>query len=212
MLSLRATHWCGAAAMLSGAMLVVKGIVMIVDGYDLDALPFAIPLFALGLVGLHGRLRGQRTRAGHFGGLLARIAVMTTAGGLVAGGFVALREVAGVTVIPYAVWPIHVILLVSAFPLTLVAALLLGFASVRSQSLPDRSAAVMVIAGALWLPLLIVGETLGDVLSPNREIGLGFLPAGFAWIGLGYVVRQHQSRLSMQPLVSEAVLPADLAS
>lgn len=42
--------------------------------------------------------------------------------------------------------------------------------------------------GVLWIALFAVGEWVGDVLSPSREINLGFVPAGLAWMVLGYVV------------------------
>jgi hypothetical protein len=51
--------WGGLAAMLSGALLVTRGLAIVVSDADPSLVPPATLLFALGIVGLHARLEGR---------------------------------------------------------------------------------------------------------------------------------------------------------
>ncbi len=63
------------AAMLGGAMWVVKGSLIILGGPDPDLFIPAQLFFALGLLGLHTQLAGRGGRLGRIGGVLAYAAV-----------------------------------------------------------------------------------------------------------------------------------------
>ncbi len=65
----------GLAALLGGAMWVVKGGVIILGGPDPDLFIPAQFFFALGLLGLHARLAGRGGLPGRIGGFLAYAAV-----------------------------------------------------------------------------------------------------------------------------------------
>ncbi len=72
-------RWAGLAAMLSGALFVVKGVVIIVSDADPSFVPPATLLFALGMVSLHARLAGRGGLLGTIGALLAWIAIGASA-------------------------------------------------------------------------------------------------------------------------------------
>ena len=59
-------------AMVAGVLLAGKGAAIIVSDYDPSLVPPATLLFALGMVGLHARLRGGGGVLGTVGVVLAR--------------------------------------------------------------------------------------------------------------------------------------------
>ena len=65
----------GLAALVGGAMWVVKGGVIMLGGPDPDLFIPAQFVFALGLLGLHARLAGRGGLPGRVGGFLAYAAV-----------------------------------------------------------------------------------------------------------------------------------------
>ena len=69
----------GLAALLGGAMWVVKGGVIMLGGADPDLFIPAQFFFALGLLGLHTRLAGRGGWPGRVGGFLAYAAVALSA-------------------------------------------------------------------------------------------------------------------------------------
>lgn len=70
-------RWSGLAAMLGGALWVVKGGLIMSGLLDLgELLIVAQLLFAVGLMGLHWRLGGRGGRLGRIGGLLAYVAAV----------------------------------------------------------------------------------------------------------------------------------------
>lgn len=169
-------------------MLAVKGVVSLANGPDLDLLPFALPFMGLGIVGMYGYVAGRPERLARVGRLLAYATLATALLSLVAGLFVALDALGGVEAIPDIAWPIHVLTLALVFPLAVSAAMVLGLAVYRVRALPPVRRALPLAVGVLWMPLFLVGEAIGDAFSPNREVGLGFVFAGVAWIVLGYVL------------------------
>ena len=69
MTSSDSARWGGVAALLGGALLVAKGIIIVGSDADPALVPPATLLFALGMVGLHARLEGR-------GGLLGTLGVV----------------------------------------------------------------------------------------------------------------------------------------
>jgi hypothetical protein len=74
-------RWGGLAAMLGGVMWVVKGGAIMLTGEQPPILfEAALPLFAVGLVGLHARLGGRGGRLGKTGLLLESVFNLTPKG------------------------------------------------------------------------------------------------------------------------------------
>jgi hypothetical protein len=167
----------GLAAAGGGALFVAHGAVMMLADENLDAPPYALPLIALGLVGLCASLRGGGGWPGRGGCLLAYAALAVSLVQLVALLLMRWREE------PF--WSVHAPGLAVSLLLVLVATLLLGVAALRTATFRAGWRIVPLAVGLLWLPLLLGGEWVGDRLSPAREISLGFVPTGLTWILLG---------------------------
>ena len=167
----------GLAAVGGGALLVAHGAVMVLADANLDAPPHALPPIALGLVGLGAGLRGGGGRPARVGRLLASAALAVSLVQLVALALMHRREE------PF--WSVHGLGLAGSLLLVLIAAPLLGVAALHAGTFRAGWRIVPLAVGLLWLPLLLVGEWAGDRLSPARELSLGFVPAGLAWILLG---------------------------
>ncbi len=69
-----------------------------------------------------------------------------------------------------------------------LASVLLGIAAFHSRSVPPSRGAVLLAMCTLWVPPWLLGEWVGDQISPSRELSLGFVPAGLAWVLLGYTL------------------------
>lgn len=188
MLSETRLRWCGVVTALGGLLFVTNGIGQLVDAFSFDALFFSMPLFGLSLLGLRGRIGDPASDIVRIAGGIGWVAVASAAISLVAGALVAVK-IFLLDAVPYSVWPVHVATLVALFPLTVIGGAILGVAALRSRALP----LVPLALGVFWLPLFFVGEAAGDLLSPDREIGLGFVTAGLGWIALGYVIWVGQS-------------------
>jgi hypothetical protein len=181
-------RWCGFAAGIAGLLLALKGVVQGLGGADLDLLPFIMPLFAIGLVGLYHRLPQDVGRLARVSGGIAYLALAVAGVGLASGGLVALDEIIGVEAVPDAAWPIHVVALASVFPLVVIGAVALGLAVHQATTIAAGWRDVPLAVGVTWIPLFLIGEVVGDWLSPDREIGLGFVLAGLVWFVFGAVV------------------------
>ncbi len=167
----------GLAAAGGGALFVAHGVVMMLADANLDAPPYALPLVALGLVGVCASLRGGGGLPGSGGCLLAYAALAVSVIQLFALVLMRWREE------PF--WSVHSLGLAVALLLVLIATLLLGVAALRTATFRAGWRGVPLAVGLLWLPLWLGGEWVGDRLSPAREISLGFVPTGLTWILLG---------------------------
>ena len=167
----------GPAAVGGGALFVAHGAVMMLADANLDAPPHALPLIALGLVGLCASLRGGGGLPGRTGCLLAYAAFAVALVQFVALVLMRWREE------PF--WSVHSLGLAVSLLLVLVATLLLGVAALGTTTFRAGWRGVPLAVGLLWLPLWVGGEWVGDQLSPAREVSLGFVPTGLTWILLG---------------------------
>ena len=177
-------RWGGLAAMLSGALLVVKGAVIVVSDADPSLVPPATLLFALGMVGLHARLEGRGGLIGTMGVLLAWVAIAASAVNLIA-------QVLGLT--PERP-PLPILLQVTymvAFLGILIGLLVLGIAALRARVMPAPWSAVPLAVGVLWFPLQGIGFVISD--------GVGLILGGLAWVLLGYVLWSGSGAPAEQP-------------
>ncbi len=178
-------RWGGLAAMLSGVLSVVKGVVILTSEADPSLVPLTALLFALGMVGLHARLEGHGGLLGTIGVLLAWVVVVASVVNLIglalpiptpgeADASILLR-------ITYMV----------AFLGVLVGLLALGIAALRARVMPSPWHAVPLAVGVVWLPLQAVGFVISD--------GVGLILGGLAWALLGYVLWSKSSTSAQQP-------------
>ena len=156
----------GLAAIVGGFMWVVKGGAILLTGHQPPVVfEAAMPLFALGLLGLHARLDGR-------GGTLGK------AGALVA--YAALASAAIVLVTPLE--PFFAVAGIGPF----LGLVLLGSATLRARVFrPPWSA--LPLAMGLGGPLLILaGGALA--LMGERLLEIPIVLVGLAWMLLGYSV------------------------
>jgi hypothetical protein len=169
------SHWGGLSVLLGGAVLVVKGAGIVFFNVDLDVVPIATLLFAIGLVGFSTRLEGRAGRVGMIGIILLYVAVAASLVNMIA---LAFR-------IPAPDDPNAPLVLRVTYPMAFFGILLglifLGLAMLRCQHPLRRWRAVPLTIGLLWFPLI----GLGELISPD---GFGMILAGFAWMVLGYVL------------------------
>ena len=165
------------AAAGGGGLFVAHGVVMLLTDDNLDAPPHALPLIALGLIGLCASLRGGGGLPGRGGCLLAYATLAASLVQFVALVLMRWRQD------PF--WPVHSLGLAVSLLLVLLATLVLGVAALRAETWRAGWRVVPLAGGVLWLPLWVGGEWVGDRLSPTREISLGFVPTGLMWILLG---------------------------
>ncbi len=177
----RITRLGGLAAIAGGVLFVAQGLFMMALDYNLDALPLALLLFSVGLLGLRARLRGHARLIRTVGGLVALFALAASVTEFVALLLMRWRE--------DIFWPIHGLAIGAGLLAVIVASVLLGIAAFRSGSLSPPWDVILLAMCVLWLPSWLLGEWVGDRLSPSRELSLGFVPAGLAWMLLGYAIR-----------------------
>ncbi len=178
-------RWGGLAALLSGALFVVKGVAILISDADPSLVPPATLLFALGMLGLHARLEGRGGLLGTIGVLLAWVVVGASVANLIG---LALP-------IPTPGEPDASILLrityMVAFLGILVGLLVLGIAALRARVMPAPWNAVPLAVGVLWFPLQGIGFVISD--------GVGLILGGLAWALLGYVLWSRSGTLAEQP-------------
>ena len=178
-------RWGGLAALLSGALFVVKGVAILVSDADPSFVPPATLLFALGMVGLHARLEGRGGPLGTMGVLLAWVVVGASVVNLIG---LALP-------IPTPGEPDASILLrityMVAFLGILVGLLVLGIAALRARVMPMPWSGVPLAVGVLWFPLQGIGFVIAD--------GVGLILGGLAWALLGYVLWSQIGTPAEQP-------------
>ncbi|MCA1703647.1 MAG: hypothetical protein LC808_10475 [Actinobacteria bacterium] len=171
-------RWCGAAAVIGGAMWAVKGLAILLTGNQ-PPLLFEVPLFLfpIGLLGLHRRLRGQEERWERLGAVLAWLALGTaTATGITVG--------VGRGDAPSALVGAGIALTALATVLGLV---FLGMAAKRTHLFPGRWRSLAFVLGLCIPPgLTVVGGALESVHERLLEVPL--VAIAFGWILLGALV------------------------
>jgi hypothetical protein len=180
--------------MLGGVMWVGKGGAIMLTGEQPPVLfSAAMPLFAVGLVGLHARLGGRGGRLGRAGLLLAYAALAS-----------ALVVLVGSTLAPAgwvpdedSVTPLTPFIVLAGFG-PFVGLVLLGIATLRARAIPAPWSALPLVMGAGAVPLMLVGGVLG--LVSERLFELPIVLLGFAWVLLGYSVWSGKDKAIQQPL------------
>lgn len=175
-------RWGGLAAMLGGAMWVIKGGAVMLGFPEPDLFIPALLFFALGLLGLHACLTG-------WGGWLVRI-----------GGFLAYTAVA-LSVVnasyslffaedgPQTPFPFNVTHGMAALSI-FIGLVLLGIATPRAEILPPRWRALPLIIGlSALLPVWVLA--LIHLELPVVLLGLAWMLLGYAlWSRSGAPVKQ----------------------
>jgi hypothetical protein len=155
------------AAMVGGLMWIVKGGSILITGQQPPVVfEAALPLFAVGLLGLHARLEGR-------GGPLGKAGVLVAYAALAAAVLVVL-------VAPLA--PLYAVAGFGPF-LSLV---LLGSATLQARIFPPPWSALPLAMG-LGGPLLILAGG-GLALMNERLLEIPIVLVGLAWMLLGYSV------------------------
>ncbi len=168
--------------MLGGVMWLGKGGAIMLTGEQPPVLfGAALPLFAVGLVGLHARLGGRGGRLGRTGLLLAYAALAS-----------ALVVLVGSTLAPAgwvpdedSVTPLTPFIVLAGFG-PFVGLVLLGIATLRVKAMPAPWRALPLVMGAGAVPLILVGGVLE--LVNERLFELPIVLLGLAWVLLGYAV------------------------
>jgi hypothetical protein len=178
-------RWDGPAAMLGGALLILKGALILVSDADPSLVPPATLLFALAMVGLHARLNGLGGPLGAIGAILAWVAVAASVVNL--GGLVLGISAPGDALAPMLLQITYMV----AFLGILVGLLMLGITALRA-GMPDlRWRTAPLAIGVLWFPLQGIGFAISD--------GVGLVLGGLAWVILGYVLRSASSAPEQGP-------------
>jgi hypothetical protein len=156
----------GVAAMVGGLMWVVKGGAILLTGQQPPVLfEAAMPLFAVGLLGLHARLDGRGGALGKAGVLVAYAALASAAIALMA--------------------PLAPFLAVAGFG-PFVGLVLLGSATLQARVfLPPWSA--LPLAMGLGGPLLILAGG-GLAMISERLLEIPIVLVGLSWMLLGYLL------------------------
>ena len=177
-------RWGGLAAMLSGALLAVKGVVILVSDADPSLVPPATLLFALGMVGLHARLAGRGGLLGTIGLILAWVAIGASTVNLIA-------QVLGLTPAERPLPTLFQVTYMVAFLAILIGLLVLGIATLQAEVLSSPWRAVPLAVGVLWFPLQVVGFVAPD--------GVEIILTALAWALLGYVLWSGSGAPAEQP-------------
>ena len=156
----------GLAAMVGGLMWVVKGGSILLTGQQPPVVfEAALPLFAVGLLGLHARLEGRGGPLGKAGVLVAYAAL-----------------VAAVLVLVAPLPPLYAVAGFGPF----LGLVLIGSATLRARILPPPWSALPLAMG-LGGPLLILAGG-GLALMNERLLEIPIVLVGLAWMLLGYSV------------------------
>ena len=159
-------RWGGLAAMVSGLMWVVKGgAILLTDQQPPVVFEAAMPLFAVGLLGLHARLDGRGGPVGKAGVLVA---------------YAALAAAAIVLVAPLA--PFYAVAGFGPF----LGLALLGSATLRARVFRPPWSALPLAMGLGGTLLILAGGALA--LINERLLEIPIVLVGLAWMLLGYSV------------------------
>jgi hypothetical protein len=171
--------------MLSGALFVAKGAVIILSDADPSFVPPATLLFAFGMVGLHARLNGRGGLLGTIGVLLAWVVVAASVVNLV--GLALPIPTPGEPDAPILLRITYMV----AFLGILIGLLALGIAASGAEVLSPSSRAVTLAVGVLWFPLQGIGFAI--------SYGVGLILGGLAWVLLGHVLWSGSATPAEQP-------------
>ena len=156
----------GLAGMVGGLLWVVKGGSILLTGQQPPVVfEAALPLFAVGLLGLHARLEGRGGPLGKAGGLVACAALAAAALVLVA--------------------PLPPFYVVAGFG-PFIGLVLVGSATLQARSFPPPWSALPLAMG-LGGPILILAGG-GLALMGERLLEIPIVLVGLAWMLLGYSV------------------------
>lgn len=198
----RWTDWCGAAAAVGGVVWTTTPwlTVLVLGDRPYAATPFdplllfGWALMGAGLAGLHATLRDRY-------GTLGRVAVATTAVGMVLVAGLLVRSVvalasAGFRPVPATGEDLLVLLAAyGGYGLALLGAGLVGIALWRLDDRPTTTALLLVLAAVTPVvvldPLGVVPAGVGSLLV--RANGL-LVPFGVAWVALGAFVHSAARR------------------
>ena len=173
----------GVAAMLGGAMWIVKGGLVILGGPDPDLFIPAQLFFALGLLGLHIQLAGRGGRLGSIGGFLTYTAVASS---IINTPYSVVFAEDG-TQAPF---PFNITYGVSALAI-FIGLVFLGIAALRVGALPGRWRTLPLIVGlAGLLPIWVLAFIHLEI--PVVVLGVG-------WILIGYVLWAEKGETLWQP-------------
>ncbi len=174
---------CGVAAMLGGAMWVVKGGIIMLGGPDPNLFVPAQLFFALGLLGLHAGLAERGGRLGRIGGFLTYAAVAVSMVNAPYSVFFAERG-------PQIPFPFNVTYF-SASLAIFIGLVFLGIAVLRADVLAGHWRTLPLIVGlSALLPIWILAFI-------HLEVPVVVL--GVAWMLLGYVLWSERSASARQP-------------
>jgi hypothetical protein len=162
--SLNLIRWAGLAAMVGGLLWVVKGGSILLTGQQPSVVfEAAMPLFAVGLLGLQARLDGR-------GGTLGKAGVLMAYAALASAVIVLIRPLA-----PF-------IVLAGFGPF--LGLVLLGSATLQARVFAPPWSALPLAMG-LGGPLLILAGG-GLALISERLLEIPIVLVGLAWMPLGY--------------------------
>ena len=178
-------RWGGLAAILSGALLALKGSLIIVSDADPSFVPPATLLFALGMVGLYIRLGGRGGLLGRIGLFLAWVAFAASAVNLL--GLALTIPAPGDPDAPLLLEVTYMVALLGI----LTGLLVLSIDALRARVIPAPWSAVPLAVGVLWFPLQGIGWVISD--------GVGLILGGLAWVLLGYVLWSESTTSAQQP-------------
>ena len=176
-------RWSGLAALLGGAMWVVKGGLIMLGGPDPNLFVPAQLFFALGLLGLHTRLAKRGGRLGRIGGGLAYAAVALSMVNTPYSVFFAERG-------PQTPFPFNVTYFLASLAI-FIGLVFLGIAALRANVLPGRWRILPLIVGlSALLPVWVLAFI-------HLEVPVVVL--GVAWVLIGYVLWSGRSASARQP-------------
>ena len=176
------TRWSGLAAILGGAMWIVKGALIMLGGPDPDLFIPAQLFFALGLLTLYKQLAGRGGRLGRIGGVFAYAVVALSA---VNAAYSALFAEDG----PQTPFPFNITYGAAALAI-FIGLVLLGIATLRANALPGHWRTLPLIVGLVaLLPVWVLAFI--DLEVPVVVLGVGWMLLGYAlWAGKGEGLQQ----------------------
>ncbi len=177
-------RWGAVAAMLGGAMWVVKGSLIMLGGPDPDLFIPAQLFFALGLLGLHIKLAGRGGRLGRIGGFLSYAAIALSMGNVPYSVFFAEDG-------PQTPFPFNVTYFLAALAI-FIGLVFLGIATSRAYALHGWWRTLPLIIGlAGLLPIWVLAFIHLEV--PVVVLGVG-------WMLIGYVLWAERGETFRRPV------------
>ncbi len=170
-------RWCGWAGALGGALWAAKGLAVLLTGEQPSLLfELALPLFPIGLLGLHACVSGQGGRLVAGGRVVALVA-------LAAGVF----AVGVSTIDPDAEGVVPGVAIALSVLGTVVGLVLLGLAARRTGVFPPPWPRLPLVLG-IGTPVLVmvVGGMLSEISERLLEVPIVLVAA--AWVKLGLLI------------------------